>query len=454
MAEFDQACRDAVAADIVAAAVSTPLAVELVTMDDGTIKAVRARLPGSKPPPPPTAPPPGKEKLAAVFPGPPEASSASGSKQGVAVPEGRVCSTCAKGGLLQSELLLMEQPDWCGQLWHTCQACSGSRYQPLGESGEAVALAAKLFKKAANHSWLVRKLACTGKLKRTSEFRTADQFVQQLYPGMACQKRRMLALHRLQVCVAAWAAQFLLADAEFKSAADQLTARYYQELRAAAADPGHSASVEALNCSAQEADMLTHVGEHMSVSYGCKHCGFYGRNDNWVQSTAGGQYKCPTCGLQYFPFKDGRRWQKIVVITDPTTGGRSIFPAKWPESAEDGYVRGLMAAHQEKLMREGGLDYRTLSAELSQNCAALSTFLGQFSQGGAGFSHHAWTGAAEWNLKGDKWGPSQYTHLKEHGFWGSTYLVQPGEPIFSEWEPLVALMTKVVCGAKGSVCKL
>ena len=205
----------------------------------------------------------------------------------------------------------------------------------------------------------------------------------------------------------------------------------------------------------KEADFLTSVTTALQVSYLCRKtdCGFYGMNDQWIQHETRYHFRCPHCGMQYFPWRQAEKWykfQKVISVSHPNSGERWIIPALWPDSAEDNFLQKMMVATASNLQTMADVDdlidgriqaIETLLANVGQP-AVFKRFT--LSQDVKNLVEHC-----------SGFGKTQYAKIDEHGYYGEILSPTLGasEP-FEDWNEFCALFGSLMVAGEQIAHKL
>jgi hypothetical protein len=351
-----------------------------------------------------------------------------------------VCSGCQKKVFRRTEFLLLpEKEDWCGKLWGHCLECSG--------------MTAAVFKRNQRNRWHKRAVELHGKQDclRVLQWKKLDGYLKEKMPETSNKQRRALISLRLKAMSMAMCLQFFEGSEAKQTAYVAVHQEYMEKIDEVCKENGKPSS----QIQIAEADYLTSVAKGIQISYLCrkKDCRFYGMNDQWIQHESKYHFRCPMCGMQYYPWKQAEKWyafQRVVTISHPRTGEQWIVPALWPASAEDDYLQKLMVVTASNIESQEDLDNF-----LAGKVQSLETMLANIGVPAA-FKKFFLTEDVKYILRGCAgFGEKQYAKLDDNGFFGNVLdpAVAEQEP-FDQWTEFAALFADLAKAGEEAVRKL
>ena len=336
-----------------------------------------------------------------------------------------ICMKCETKVRNRSEFLLLpEREDWCGKLWGHCITCSGLK--------EAE------FKKNQRNRWHQRAKEVHGKqgCLRVLQWKKLDSYLKEKMPDASNKQRRAMMSMRLKLMSMAMCLQFFEANEKTRMAYVHVQKEYMAKIDAVCKDIGQPSS----QIQHAEADYLTSVAKGIQISYLCrkKDCGFYGMNDQWIQHESKYWFRCPVCGMQYYPWREAEKWygfQRVLAVSHPQTGEQWVIPALWPSSAEDDYLQKLMVVTASKIETEEDLDNF-----LAGKIQSLDTMLANIGIPACFKKFTLSQDVKDVLSTCQGFGASQYAKIDKDGFWGNILdkKVAEQEP-FNEWTEFAAL---------------
>ena len=127
-------------------------------------------------------------------------------------------------------------------------------------------------------------------------------------------------------------------------------------------------------------------------------------------------------------------------------GHMMIFPCKWQEFDEDGWLNKQVELYARKIQPPQDLDNFLKKARVG-----LSDLLDKVAVP-SGFEKMQWVVNIEDDLNKWTYPQSQWAHLKNNGVWGGK--LRDDIPVFGEYMELIILMANVLAGAGGHMSKL
>ena len=82
--------------------------------------------------------------------------------------------------------------------------------------------------------------------------------------------------------------------------------------------------------SGHDAQHLTRITKHTTVSFICRDCGYFG--PDWGQAVGKWWFRCYHCGAAYQPWKVGEgksMYNRIFAFEDPVSNQVQVIPALW-----------------------------------------------------------------------------------------------------------------------------
>ena len=214
----------------------------------------------------------------------------------------------------------------------------------------------------------------------------------------------------------------------------------------------------------EESSFLTSLAEGIGVMYLCrvKSCGYYGMDDQWIQSQFRYSFWCPHCGVKCDPWKQNARllqFQQVISVSHPFTGERWVIPAVIPAGPASAWdfdlLEGMLVAATSNLQTgrqpasEDNLDaYYSLG-----NLQALDTLLSNVGQP-ADFQHFTLGKNTQALLRAlpNEFGPMQFAKVEGCGYYGNILNAKLGtsKQPFTDWTKFVALFVSLLSASQAS----
>jgi hypothetical protein len=358
------------------------------------------------------------------------------------------CMRCDASGLQASSFLLLieenkdnmakllQNPSWCGRLWGTCFACSEKD--------------AKSFTQAVRGAWNLYRRYMGKKCERVRDLKyRGERALVERRAGttMTNTQKRKLAIARILNFVKKLA-EACSADPWYKMQSQLNVAEYCALLEKCKENPGFVPSTDGKTLKAPEIQYLTQVCEGLSVSFLCRHCGFYGLNSQWVKHANRELFRCPACGAEFKPwaFSTGQKIAAQKCVSWRGSDGRTwVFPATWAGSEEDRWLNRQVEirAEQVKLLS----DPEAIEAFAHRNVEKIDALALKYDKPPNHFALIPWRKEVEWRLDGSTFPRSNWQHLTD-GFYGGFLDLSLEWDVFDDWEEIIGLFANCLAAGR------
>lgn len=272
------------------------------------------------------------------------------------------CVECGKKGYMASQLLLKEDgvmASWIGRTWARCFSCS--EFDDLDK-----------FVAAAKARWDQHDQAVFPEGIRIDKVCNAMQVLENAFPGASQWELLMLTSKRREAAAMALATALDYDSNECLRAAGHVGEQYFEQIRAAAANPTYRATRDVSAIISAEAAYLNKIAQGVAVCFVvvCTGCDLVALRDQ-VDSNS---VQCSRCNKFYSPRKTRiGTAQKVISMTDPNSGLGFCFP--WLDSEEDGArATNMMAMSAASEILAGGIG-EDLEDFVQRSVVSLSDFL-------------------------------------------------------------------------------
>ena len=239
------------------------------------------------------------------------------------------------------------------------------------------------------------------------------------YPGNGQAVYRSLMKGCLKTFALVMAAD-LTKTPETKMCAIAVQEEYNLQLRWQAANPTGVLRHEGWTLSAEDAQFLVRITEHILVSFVCRDCGYYGAD--WTKEAMRYHFRCPFCGLWYRPWKGGGEFNKLAVLQHPVTNSLLHLPMQWSPTVDDNWLMMQAEDVQVPANCDAFLAKQTVALATLLDTAGTPTF----------FQDYQLTPWAKSCCVPPQWPPETYAKHEAHGFRGARFVPAPDRPVSSK----------------------